>query len=330
MRPRIFAVSLDSRQSGALGDRNSRRHILPTHVRAEGVTDSKDGKCLGVVGIDGDSLLKQFLSLEIVFAGHAPIMRQGPHDQTPGIEVLRSVTPRAKVLGSVDLRLNSRNDGFSDLVLHVEDTSQLAIVALRPKLITDRGVIELCRDAHAIATLADAAFDQIVDPEFLADPFRVYRLAFVDEGGIASDDEEPAYFGQCRYDVLADAVRKIVLLRLAAHVDEGKYRDSGPALSNRGSARLGRRRRFALKRFCRHFPDEAHAPTRYGADQPLLVSIVADRPTRGIHATRQSRVGHDSATPDRGDKIVFGDDAVTVLHEIHEQVKHLRLDCNQS
>src|SRR5262249_53985211 len=154
--------------------------------------------------------------------------------------------PRAKVLCCVDLRLNSRNNGFSDLVLHVEDASQLAIVALRPKLITDRGVIELCRNAHAIATFAHATFDQIVDPEFLADPFGVYRLAFVNEGGIASDDEEPAYLGQRGYDVLADAVRKIVLLRLAAHVDEGKYRDSRPARTNRGRARLGRRRHFAL------------------------------------------------------------------------------------
>src|SRR5262249_2560839 len=158
---------------------------------------------------------------------HAPVMRQGPHDQAPGIEVLRSLTPRAKVLRRVDLRLDGRNDGFGDLVLHVEDASQLAIVTLGPKLITDRGVIELCGNAHAIATFAHAAFDQIVDPEFLADLFGVYRLAFVDEGGIASDDEEPAYLGQCRYDVLADAVRKIVLLRLAAHVDEGKYRDGG-------------------------------------------------------------------------------------------------------
>jgi len=40
-------------------------------MRAEGVTDGKDGKCLSIVGIDGNCLLKEFLSLEIVFAGHA-------------------------------------------------------------------------------------------------------------------------------------------------------------------------------------------------------------------------------------------------------------------
>jgi hypothetical protein len=75
MRPRVFAVGLNRRQSRAFGDRNSGWHIFPTHMRAEGVTDGEDGKRLGVVGINGDCLLEQRLSLKIVFAGHAPVMR---------------------------------------------------------------------------------------------------------------------------------------------------------------------------------------------------------------------------------------------------------------
>ena len=34
----------------------------------------------------------------------------------------------------------------------------------------------------------------------------------------------------------------------------------------------------------------------------------------------------DAAAPDRGDQIVLADDAVAVLHQVDQQVEHLRLD----
>ena len=39
-----------------------------------------------------------------------------------------------------------------------------------------------------------------------------------------------------------------------------------------------------------------------------------------------SRIRDDTAAPDRGDQIVLADDAVAVLHQINQQVEHLRLD----
>ena len=39
--------------------------------------------------------------------------------------------------------------------------------------------------------------------------------------------------------------------------------------------------------------------------------------------------GHDAAAPDRRDQIVLADDAVAVLHQVNQQVEHLRLDRNQ-
>ena len=38
---------------------------------------------------------------------------------------------------------------------------------------------------------------------------------------------------------------------------------------------------------------------------------------------------HDPAVPDRGDQVVFGDDAVAVLHQVNQQVEYLRLDSNR-
>jgi hypothetical protein len=63
-------------------------------------------------------------------------------------------------------------------------------------------------------------------------------LVLVDERGVARDYEEPAQLGQCCDDVLADAVGEIFLLRIAAHVDEGKHRDGGTVRQWQSRARL--------------------------------------------------------------------------------------------
>ena len=78
-----------------------------------------------------------------------------------------------------------------------------------------------------------------------------------------------------------------------------------------------------------HVADEAKALARDGADQPLLLAAVADRLARGIDAAGQRRFRNDAAAPDRVDKVVLADDALAVLHQVIEQVEHLRLDGNR-
>src|SRR5215467_11341000 len=79
--------------------------------------------------------------------------------------------------------------------------------------------------------------------------------------------------------------------------------------------------------FCRliYRADEANALARDGPNQPLLIATVADRFARGVDATGESRVRHDPAAPNRSDKIVLANHAVTVLDEIQQQVEHLWL-----
>ena len=89
-------------------------------------------------------------------------------------------------------------------------------------------VVELRRNAHAVAALAHAALDHVADAELLGDLLQVDGLALVDERRVARDHEEPAQLGQRGDDVLADAVGKILLLRIAAHVGEGKHGDGRP------------------------------------------------------------------------------------------------------
>ena len=78
-----------------------------------------------------------------------------------------------------------------------------------------------------------------------------------------------------------------------------------------------------------HRADEADALARDGADQALLFAAVADRLARGVDAAGQRGVRNDPAAPDRGDQIVLADHAVAVLHQIDQQVEHLRLERDQ-
>ena len=98
-------------------------------------------------------------------------------------------------------------------------------------------IVELRRDAHAVAALADAALDHVADAEFLGDLLQVNGFALVGERRVARDHEEPAQLGQRGDDILADAVGKILLLRIAAHVGEGKHGDGGPVGQRQRRAR---------------------------------------------------------------------------------------------
>ncbi len=134
----------------------------------------------------------------------------------------------AEILRGIELRLDRRDDGLGDFVLHGEHVGEVAVVALRPDMAAGGDVVELRRDAHAVAALAHAALDHIADAELLGDLLHMHRLALVDERRVARDHEEPAQLGQCGDDVFADAVGKILLLRIAAHVGEGQHGDGRP------------------------------------------------------------------------------------------------------
>jgi hypothetical protein len=56
-------------------------------------------------------------------------------------------------------------------------------------------VVELHRDAHAVADLAHAALNHIADAELLGDLLHMDGIALVDERRVARDDEEPAQLG---------------------------------------------------------------------------------------------------------------------------------------
>jgi hypothetical protein len=84
---------------------------------------------------------------------------------------------------------------------------------------------QLSGDADTLADLAYAPLKNEVHAEFGGHLLHLYGLALVSEGRIARDDVEVRYFGEVRDDVLGDAVRKVLLLSIAAHIGEWQHGD---------------------------------------------------------------------------------------------------------
>ena len=262
-------------------------------------------------------------------------MRQRPHHQVPGVEVLGRLASGAKILRRIELRLDRRDDGLGDLVLHGEHVGEVAVVAFRPDVAAAGNVDELRGDAHTVAALAHAALDDVADAEFLGDLPHVHGLALVGKGRVARNHEEPAQLRQAGNDVLADSVGEILLLQLAAHIDKGEYGDRGPVrqLQCRARRPVGciRRRiqsvcRFGAIRLRPHIADEAQALAGHSADQLLLLAAVSDCCSGSVDTAGQRRVRDDPAFPYRGEDFILADDPVAVLRQVSEKVEYLRFD----
>jgi len=133
-------------------------------------------------------------------------------------------------------QLQCADNRLRNLVLEREDVVQVAIVALRPDMAAGGAVDQLRGDPHPAARLAHAAFDNVADLELARDLRNVHVLALEHEGGVARGDPERGHLGEIGDDVLADSVREVFLLRITAHVREGKNANRGPALFCRGTS----------------------------------------------------------------------------------------------
>ena len=87
------------------------------------------------------------------------------------------------------------------------------------------GVDELRRDAEIVAGAPDAALKHIAHAELAPELGNVYRLALVLEGRVAREHAQVARPRQLGQDVLGQAVAEILLVCVAAQVDEGEDRD---------------------------------------------------------------------------------------------------------
>ena len=105
---------------------------------------------------------------------------------------------------------------LGDLVLNSENIDQIAVVSFSPQMVAGNDLDELGRDANAVPRTTHTAFQHIANAEFMCDPLHVNCTALVGKAGVA----ERLAARQRRNDVFGDAVSKVLLFRVAAHVLE--------------------------------------------------------------------------------------------------------------
>ena len=129
------------------------------------------------------------------------------------------------LLAFAEYHAKSFHDRLRDIVLNGEDVLHLAVVALRPQMITVGNVHELSGDAKAVAHLADAALENRRDLQLPSDLADVLVLSLERERRRARRDAQRLNLGQSVDDLFRHAVGEVFVLRIGAHVRERQHRD---------------------------------------------------------------------------------------------------------
>ena len=142
--------------------------------------------------------------------------------------------------------------------------------------------------------------------------------------------------------VLGDAIGKVLLIGIAAHIGERQHRDRGTVGQRqmrilpvcRGIARSGairRRRPVAARRslVLADFADEADAFARQCLDQSLLVAGIADRAPGRVDPVEERGLRDNAPMPHRGQQFILADDTVTVPDQMNEKIEDLGRDGHQ-
>jgi hypothetical protein len=170
------------------------------------------------IGVERDGAPKEPLRLEVVFAGgFVEVLRSEP-EKVPGLQGLWRYPFRAQAFRRADARFDARGYGRRDLVLHLEHLFEGAVILLGPDQSPSLGFNQVNRDTELLTELADAALHDVVRAELPTDVSNITTAALEGEGGVARNDEQRAVLGQEGDDVLTDTVRKVILLRVTAHV----------------------------------------------------------------------------------------------------------------
>ncbi len=117
------------------------------------------------------------------------------------------------------------HDARRNIVLHSEEFGHLAVVGLRPQVVATVHVDQLGGDPQCVARPAHRAFQHVDHPERMAHCVQVGILALERKRGRARRHPQAGYAGQVVEQVLGQAIREILLVRVGAQVDEGQYRD---------------------------------------------------------------------------------------------------------
>src|SRR5438105_2308839 len=109
-----------------------------------------------------------------------------------GVEAFGRLASRPLDFGLAQPRLYGAGDIARNLVLQFENVIEGAVEAVGPDVRAASRVDQLSSDAHAVAGLADAAFEHVAHAQFARDLLQVDGAALVRKTRIARDHEATA------------------------------------------------------------------------------------------------------------------------------------------
>ena len=202
---------------------------LPAEVGLHSLRAGHQRPGAGIIRVDLDRALTQSNhGIETSRVAEGQILLLGHQHESVGVGVARAALCDGLLLVRQQLESHRPDDRLRDLVLQGEDVVQVAVVALGPDVIAARAFDQLGGDAHALAGLAHAALEHMTDLELPRDLGHVDVFALERKGRIAGDHRKRGDLAQVGGDVFADAVAEILLLGIAAHVDERQHADGDP------------------------------------------------------------------------------------------------------
>src|SRR4029078_4137319 len=113
------------------------------------------------------------------------------------------------------------------LVLHSENVCRIPVVPLRPKVTARACIDQLSGDSKCPADFAHTTLDNMTDAQMSADIDCGTGAGSPVECGVAGKHRYRLETGEVGDDIFGDAVRQILLLRIAAHICERQNRNRG-------------------------------------------------------------------------------------------------------
>src|SRR6516162_5533973 len=165
--------------------------LCPAQIRLIEIREGQELPCGQVIRVKIDSPLCELLRLAHVRGVEAKVGLGGLYQALPGFEVARAMSQAAGYRPAPQLHVERTGDLQAEVVLEREQVGQVAVVFLRQQMIVVHGIDQLGGHPDMVARFLHTAFQHITDAEiFRRRPWR-HRLAAIDLGRVARDDEQP-------------------------------------------------------------------------------------------------------------------------------------------
>ena len=133
--------------------------------------------------------------------------------------------------------MNLRGDRARDLTLQREYITQVAVIALSPDQLFGRGINQLGRDANPLAGALNRTLHDIGDVQVLCDLPDRNTGALIARHGCARNDPKGFDTGERSDELLAHAIREIILVLPSGEISKKKHRERRLGLSRQGRPR---------------------------------------------------------------------------------------------